>query len=323
MGHPTHTYIPGGIYFASAIGEDGQAVFADESDRVALGEHVGGVIARCGARIHAFKWLEDELLAMVQVYGVSLSGVMQRITSVHARRVNGKLGQKGALFQHPHRAVLLEDSETILEALATIHRPPASPWSSHQAYLGLEEIPWLTRQLTLNLLSTAPDDQIPAYRSLIEREAPWKHLDLWQLGRSSRVNGRRPYDEFVAWLKSRSRERAKPASLDQLINAVARWFQIDPAAIESNATGPLLSLARALIVWTAMQNEIASLAELAQRFGRGRSTLCEIRESYRVLAPQLFNISLAEILRGPDVAVSEVLQLLRAARQKTECDGKA
>jgi putative transposase len=321
MAHPRHTHVPGGIYFVSAIGEDGEAVFADERDRVALGELVGDVIARCGARLYAFKWLEDELLLLLQVYGVSLSGVMQRITSVHARRVNEKLGQKGTLFQHPHRAVLLQDSESALEALATIHRPPASPWCSHLAYLGLEENPWLTKQLTLNLLSTAPDDQVRAYKSLIEQEPPWKRVDLGRPGRSSRFNERRPYDEFVGWLKSRCRERAKPASLDQLIKAVARWFRVDPAAIESSATSPLLSLARALITWTAMQNEIASLAELAQRFGRSRSTLYQTRESYRVLAPQLFNIRLAEILRGPDVPVPEVLQLPGAARQKIDWDG--
>jgi hypothetical protein len=170
--------------------------------------------------------------------------------------------------------------------------------------------------MVLELLSATPDEQLWAYEALIDREEVWQRLPSLQAEESSRTLVCRPYDQFVAWLKSRSEERARPASLDQLIEAVARWFQIDRAAIESNATGPLLSLARALIVWTAMENGIASLSELALRFHRGRSTLHEARETYRMLIPRLFNIHLAEILVGPNIAVSEVLALLRAARRR-------
>jgi hypothetical protein len=118
---------------------------------------------------------------------------------------------------------------------------------------------------------------------------------------------------LIAWLKLRSSERVKPASLEELIQAVARWFEVDPAVIESSANGPLLSLARALIVWSAMQNGIASLGELAVRFSRGRSTLHETREVYRARVPNLFEVALAEILEGPSIAPSDVLELLRAS----------
>jgi len=317
MGRPKNTYVPGGIYLVSAISKDRQALFADEGDRADLGHLVADVIGRCGAKIHAFKWLEDELLAIVQVYDVSLAGVMQRITSLHARRVHGKLGRRGSLFEHPHRAILLEDRQCVLEALAIIHRAPTSPWSSHFAYLGLAEIPWLSKQMALDLLSTQPGGPIGAYRRLIDSEPPWKHMEPGRVGRSSRTGERRPYDHFAGWLKAQSRARAKPATLDQVIQAVSRWFQVDPAAIESASTSPLLCLARALIVWNAMQNGIASLAELATRFGRVRSTLYEGQESYRARAPQLFSIHLPDILQGPQVALPEIVELLRATRQRT------
>ncbi len=132
----------------------------------------------------------------------------------------------------------------------------------------------------------------------------------------------RPYDEFHAWLKNRSVEGAKPASLDQLIQAIARWFQVDPAAIESTETSPLLSLGRGLIVWLAMQNGIASLAELGRRFDRGRSTLYETRETYRMRAPRLFDLRLTEILEGPEIDVSEVLRLIGAAPEESSCPQK-
>jgi putative transposase len=312
MAYQRHTHVPGGIYLVSVIGEHDQSIFVDDSDRAALGELVGHVVTRCAAQVHAFNWLEGELLMVIQVNAVSPSGVIQRIASAHARRVNEKLGYKGNLFQHPHRAILLHDPATVLETVAAIHRNPYSTWSSHRAYLGLEEIPWLTRQTILNLLSNMPSEQPTAYAAMMQREEAWKSLRS-PLSEDCRTRVCRPSDQLLAWLKLRSSERAKPASLDQLIGAVAQWLQVDAAMLESNANSRLLSLARALIVWSAMQNGIASLSELSRRFGRGRSTLHETRDAYRIRVPNLFNIPLADILRGPAIGLSEVLRLIDAS----------
>jgi putative transposase len=322
MAHQKHVHVPGGVYFVSAAGKGDQAIFADESDRASLSLLVARVITQCGAKVHAFTWLQEQLLMVLQVYGVSLSGVMQRIISQHARRVNAKLGHKGNLFQHPHRAILLEDSASVLEAIATVHRRPVSAWSSHHAYLGLDEVPWLTKGTILELLSETPELQVTAYAELINREEPRKPTVGLRPGEYSRKHVCRPHDQFLAWLKMRSAERARPASLDELIQAVAQWFQVDPAAIESTASSPLLSLARALIAWTAMQNGIASLSELGRRFARGRSTLHETREVYRVRAPKLFNIPLDQILKGPGVALSDVLCQIGAAHDEPCCPKK-
>lgn len=317
MAHPRHVHVFGGIYLVSAIGDHGQAVFVDDSDRAALGLLVAQVVERCGAQVHAFKWLPDELLMMLQVSAISIPAIVQRLGSAHARRINEKLGYKGSLFRHPHRKVLLEDAASILEALATIHREPASTWSSHRAYLGLEEIPWLNRQTMLELLSPIPDAQPAAYSSLMAREAPWARSLNAHSGQTPSAHAARPYDAFLGWLRARFADNARPASLDRLIRAVAEWFEVDMIAIESAANRPVLSLARALIVWTAMQNGIATLSELARRFGRARSTLHETRETYRLLAPELFNLPLEAILAGPSVAVAEVLRGLDAAKERT------
>jgi putative transposase len=330
MARAKHTHVPGGIYLVSAVGERGQPIFVSDSDRVALSDLVAQVIARCGAQVHAFSWLENEILMVVQVYDVSLSGVMQRISSLHARKVNGKLGYKGHLFHHPHRATWLGDSVSVLEGIVTVHLssvrlnltgdPALYPWSSHRAYLGLEEVHWLTTQMVLGLLSSMPAGQLVTYTALMDRQEAWMHalhLQPWKSPGSLESRLCRPYDEFHAWLKNRSLEDAKPASLDQLIQAIARWFQVDPAAIESNPGTPLLLLARGLIVWFAMHNGIASLSQLGRRFDRGRSTLYDAPETYRTRAPQLFALRLTEILEGPAIPVSEVLRMIGAGPEKS------
>lgn len=314
MAHPRRVYVPGAIYLVSAVGQYGQSIFAEASDRVDLGQHVAEVVRRCGAQVHAFKWLDDEILMVLQVHGVSLSRVMQRVTSTHARRVNPKLGNKGWLFQRPYRYRLLEGANNILEAVATIHRPPLSRWSSHEAYLGLVDIPWLTTRVVLELLSTEPAQQIAAYAALVARSPPWDVASQPGIEKRASPRGRRPYDAFVAWLNARSRERARPISLAALIGAVALWLQVDSAAIEAKVSNPRLSLARALVVWYAMKHDVATLRELADSLGRGRSTLHEMRERYRRLVPTLFNLALGDLLAGPRIDASEVMRLLRSAR---------
>ena len=65
MAHPRHVHVFGGIYLVSAIGDHGQTIFVDDSDRAGLGELLAQVIKRCDAQVHAFKWLPDELVMIV------------------------------------------------------------------------------------------------------------------------------------------------------------------------------------------------------------------------------------------------------------------
>jgi REP element-mobilizing transposase RayT len=317
MAHPRHVHVFGGIYLVSLIGDHGQAVFVDDSDRAALSNLLSQVIERYGAQVHAFKWLQDELLMILQVSAVPISRIVRHLASVHARRVNEKLGYKGKLFQRPHREILLEDPGSILEAFATVHGEPVSAWSSQRAYLGIEELPWLTKQTVLLLLSRDPGAQQAAHALLTAHPPAWTQMQNERNGHNLVALPSRPYDGFRRWLKARAAENARPASLDRLILAVADWFGVETSAIESTANDPLLSLARALIVWNAMENDIASLAELARRFGRGRSTLHGTRETYRNLVPELFNLPLQSILEGPAIAVANILRLLAAAKKRS------
>jgi hypothetical protein len=308
------------VYLVSSCGEHGRRIFGDEGDRADFGELAAQMTARCGALVLAFVLLDTEILMVLKVNRISVSGVMQRLTALHARRMNGKRGYRGSLFQHPHRAVLLEDAVSVLEAVVTIHRSPLGmhlvrdpteySWSSHRAYLGLDEIPWLTKRVVLEYLGAMPEAQESKYAALMRLDEAWKEGPCLQGDGCPRTCECHPYDGFLAWQKKRSIELARPASLDQLIRAVGRWAQVDPAIIESKAWSPLLSLARGVIIWAAMQNGIASLAELGERFRRGRSTLHEIRETNRSRIPGVFDVPLADILAGPSIALSDFLDTI-------------
>src|SRR5579862_9867580 len=124
MAHRRVIHFPGATYFVSATARYEQSIFADDDDRAALSELVARVSAHCATEVHAFCWLNIQILMVLQVRDISLSRVMRRIASQHARRFNQKVGYKGSLFRHSHRAELLPDNVSLLNAVAAIHLSP-------------------------------------------------------------------------------------------------------------------------------------------------------------------------------------------------------
>jgi putative transposase len=313
MAHLSHPRLLGDIYFTILAGNGGRSVFVDDDDRQALNHLVARILSKCHAMIHAYRWDEHALLMVLQVCDVSVPGVIQRVAAQHARLVNRKLRRKGYLFRHPHRSMLLEDPISFLEAVRYTHLYPngstADPlenrWSSHRAYMGMESISWLTTRTVVDLLRSGSDEtQSMSYSEFMDTESTFRHAPSVSVNHP-RIYAERADQDFFAWLKTRVAERGRPVSLDQLIEAFARQFKVDSEAIASRSRSPLLSLARALVAWYAAQNHIASLAEVARRFDRGRSSLHETRETYRRRLPGLFNIPLSEILDGRGVAVAD------------------
>jgi putative transposase len=305
--------IPGGVYYVVLRGRGGRPLFVEDHDPHAFGGLVARIALRCGARIHAYCWRWCTLRLVIQVHDITLPGVIQRIASQHARVINRKLHRKGYLFQHPHRSMPLVDPTSVLGAVRHIHLSSvednpdgdllAYPWTSHRSYLGLDNTPWLTRQMVLELLGETRDAQPDPYRAFMSAPEEWRRCHP-TVAPSHWLAPRLVDDVFFAWLKARADEQGKPASLEQLIEAVARQLQIAPATIASRSRGAALSLARAVIAWYAVQHRIASLAEVARRLGRGRSSLHETREKYRVLVPEAFNKSLREVLTCLATSVS-------------------
>lgn len=79
----------------------------------------------------------------------------------------------GHLFQGRHDARLVDTDPYFLDVLRYIHRNPVTAglvdhaeayrWSSHRAYLGLEDTPWLTTEFGLRMFSEDPRDARAAY----------------------------------------------------------------------------------------------------------------------------------------------------------------
>ncbi|MEJ1961794.1 MAG: hypothetical protein WDO56_09695 [Gammaproteobacteria bacterium] len=112
---------------------------------------------------------------------------------------------------------------------------------------------------------------------------------------------------FARWLASRvsvqlraekENLKAPRGSFDDVVAAVCRMVGVEVARVYSPARVRRLALARALIAWYVMQNEIATLSVAAERLDRDPSSLFVAYERYKKTLPRLFGLKLEQLLRG-------------------------
>ncbi len=106
-----------------------------------------------------------------------LSRIMQKISFRYTQWINWRYKRSGHLFQGRFKAVLVNADTYLSELTRYIHLNPVqahlvqSPeeyqWSSHRAYLGMEEIPWLTTDWVLSFFASDRKDARAAYTDFI------------------------------------------------------------------------------------------------------------------------------------------------------------
>jgi len=140
-------------------GNGGQDIFSTDSDRIRFNLLLQEGLERYQHRIHAFCLMNNHVHLVIQVGQESLSRIMQNVSFRYTRHFNKHQKRIGHLFQGRYKAMLIDGDRYLLELVRYIHcnstrskivrNPENYPWSSHTAYLGKTEIPWLTKDFVL------------------------------------------------------------------------------------------------------------------------------------------------------------------------------
>lgn len=282
MVRPLRLHVPGGFYHVTLRGNHRQAIFFTASDHDLLDRVVAQVIARFGARVHAYCWMTNHLHLLVQVSETPLGRVILRIASAYARTVQARLATTGHLFERRYHAVLVDADNYLLTLLRYIHLNPVQAglvsdpalyaWSSHRAYLGLGTCDWVTTHFALNLLAAQPVAALARYREFMGSPEPCRwgagalapHRDQPQI-----LGG----DEFVARMTAKPWRPRLNRSLDELIKDCGERFGIAPELLASPGRARELAEARAWISHQAVEGRVASICAVARRLGRSESAI--------------------------------------------------
>ncbi len=282
-------HVPGAFHHVTLRGNHQQEIFFCDAHRRWLDSIVAETLARCGARVHAYCWMSNHIHLLLQAGDVPLGRVMLRIASQYARRVQSHLTTSGHLFERRYHAVLVDADEYLLTLLRYIHANPvaarmvasldAYPWSSHHAYASGVDHPWVTTHVALGLLHRDADHARTLYQRLMQDEITNPTpLPTDQLN----VNDRRVLgcDDFLAHVLGESWRPRLGKTLEQVIHEACLQFAVTVDDLESRSPNRTYAQARA---WTANHcviHRVASISEVARRFGRDESTVREGVQRY-------------------------------------------
>jgi putative transposase len=163
MPRPLRIHVPGAFYHVTLRGNHRQSIFFAARDREIMSSIVAEVVERFEARLHVYCYMTNHVHALIQVGDAPLGRLMLRIAGRYARTIQKGLRTTGHLFEKRYYPVLVDADEYLLELLRYIHRNPVRarivesvddyPWSSHHAYVGARDEPFVHTDFALRLFA--------------------------------------------------------------------------------------------------------------------------------------------------------------------------
>jgi putative transposase len=283
MARKPRLHVPGGLYHVIVRGNGRQDVFFSAGDRHFFYELLAEGVARFGYRIHAFCLMTNHLHLALQAGDRELSAGMQNLSFRYTRYLNTRLKRVGHVFQGRFKAFLVDQDRYGLALVRYLHLNPvraklvrsaaAYPWSSQRAYLGGEDLPWLTTDWVLGQFGERLAPARARFAAFVEEGRAEGHSEVFYGGKDdSRVVGEEDFVKKVLPRKARA-PRPRPPTLSAIVAHVCRSASITEAALKAPGKGRSQAHARALIGWLSVKSKAATLTRVANHFHREISTI--------------------------------------------------
>lgn len=194
MSRPPRPAFAGALYHITARGNNGTALFVDDTDRYRYLSLLAAALRRAEGRLLAYVLMTTHLHLVLQTVHPNVSGLMQWLHTRYARRFNRRHGRIHHLFGERFGSRVIGDDLYLLEATIYVHLNPVRaglaphpadyPWSSYPAYVGGG--PHLADPLpVLSILGTDLRASRRAYAALVADARARDRLDLPPTGRGA------------------------------------------------------------------------------------------------------------------------------------------
>lgn len=141
--------VEGGLYHVIARGNDRRDIFHSPADFLRFLSLLAKQKARSPFFIYAYCLMSNHLHLLLERQQDTVGNLMQRVLGGYSRYYNRKYNHIGHVFQARHKSILCQQDRYLAELVRYIHLNPVRagmvklpedyPYSSHRAYMGLEE----------------------------------------------------------------------------------------------------------------------------------------------------------------------------------------
>ena len=168
---------PTAMYHVMLRGNDGQAIFFSDEDKARLCLLIQQGVERFGHCVEAFCLMSNHIHLAVRVTDISISRVMHHLAFRYTQYVNRLYKRVGHLFQGRFKSILVDDEDYLKELIRYIHLNPVRTnlvpfpqqysWSSHRAYMGLDEFCWLTKDRVLKKFNSERENAVKNFEKYV------------------------------------------------------------------------------------------------------------------------------------------------------------
>jgi len=241
-------------------------------------------IERFGHSIHSFCFMTNHIHLAIQVNEASISRIMQNLAFRYTRYINKKYKRVGHLFQGRFKSIIVDGQRYLKELVRYIHlnpiranlvnQPEEYRWSSHRAYLTLDEYTWLTCDTVLQKFSNTRNEAMFRYVNFIS-EGIGVESDLdFKVGESDGILGD---EEFVVQFLGNVKEfKNRDIELLELVKKLCERYDISEEALRAPGKSRLESHVRGILAFFVKEAANLSIEELAAFLNRDSSGLSKL-----------------------------------------------
>lgn len=290
MARKSRIHFPGAVYHVILSGLEQQPVFKGVADRRFWESLIADGVSRFGHSVHAFCWSRNHVQIAIQVKDVPLSKVMQNLTFRYTRYFNAIHGRKGALFHGRYKAIVIDEATYLNDLVRYIHNNPVrngqsksaenAKWTSHAAYLDDAIRPeWLTTSLVLKTFGKTDKAARRSFAGFVQQGLnEGERPDLMRGTAGGRILGD---EKFARKALKPTKPAVRLVTLNQLVKRVCREEGVKEAELATASRARAQSKIRQTITYLAMELDVASLTDMANRFNRDLTTMSRNQRYYR------------------------------------------
>jgi REP-associated tyrosine transposase len=292
MARRQRLHAPFSTYHVMLRGNDGQSIFFSEGDKSRLCLLMQQGMERFGHSIEAFCFMSNHihLAVRVRIADISISRIMQHLAFRYTRYINRKHKRIGHLFQGRFKSILVDDEDYLKELIRYIHLNPVRAklvfdpleycWSSHRAYLKLDEFSWLTKERVLKKFDLEATNAIKNYDKYILRGIGVETEYDFKSGCTAGMIGDQAFIEEI--MVTRCAIKHKKIELTDLIAKVCEMHKISYEHLCMPGKHAKNSLARAQLAFFVRETDHISFTSLANVLERDPSTLTQLASRFEI-----------------------------------------
>ncbi len=200
----------GGLYHLITRGNNRQPIFGSDDDYRKFLLQLAHQRVRLPFYLYAYCLMPNHVHLLVERQKDSISRVMQRLLTAYSQYHNRKYRKSGHLLQGRYKAILCQSDQYLAELVRYIHLNPVrakmvrSPrefrYSSHRAYLGLDETSLVDDEPVLRHFGATKKLARERFRLFVRAGMKQGHQEAFYRAEGGRILGS---EEFVAKTKHR------------------------------------------------------------------------------------------------------------------------